>query len=148
MVAQVLALTGCDLLVMARHLVQRERLRERGIPWAGEEQVPEHWADVVVEASGSPAGFTLARRAVRPRGTIVLKSTYKGEMSLNISSIVVDEITLQGSRCGPYPPALRLLERGCVDPRALIEAVYLFEQGELAFERASQPGSLKILFEG
>src|SRR5439155_6874106 len=72
-------------------------------------------ADVVVEATGNPEGIALARRAVRPRGTIVLKSTYAGDAQINLSSIVVDEITLVGSRCGPFAPALALLADKRVD---------------------------------
>ncbi len=145
LVALVLALTGCDLQVVARYPAQQARLARRGIPWIPEEQVAGRQADVVVEASGSPDGFLLARHAVRPRGTIVLKSTFRGEVSLSISPIVVDEIHLVGSRCGPFPPALRLLEAGQVDPRPLIEEVYPLAQGLAAFENAARPGVSKIL---
>src|SRR6266540_5977633 len=110
LIAQTLALTGCDLHVVARHSYQQKLLSARGIQFITGEQIqPRKW-DIVVEATGSPSGFSLARRAIRPRGTMVLKSTYKGDMSVNFSSIVVDEINLIGSRCGPFGPALRLLE--------------------------------------
>ena len=66
------------------------------------------------------SGFSLARQAIRPRGTLVMKSTYKGEMNVNFSSIVVDEINIVGSRCGPFEPALRLMEARQVDPTVLI----------------------------
>ncbi len=144
--AQVLALTGCQLQVVVRHAVQQDRLAKRGIDCLRPGQVLERRADVVVDASGSAEGFGLARRAVRPRGIIVMKSTYHGEMSVNFSSMVVDEITLVGSRCGPFAPALRLLETGRVNPAELIEGIYPLEQGLAAFDRASQPGAMKILF--
>jgi threonine dehydrogenase-like Zn-dependent dehydrogenase len=100
---------------------------------------------VVVEATGSPAGFDVARRAVRPRGTLVLKSTYKGEMNVNFSSIVVDEVNIIGSRCGPFEPALKLMESRQVDPTVLIDDEFLLGDGLQAFERAAQPGVLKVL---
>jgi threonine dehydrogenase-like Zn-dependent dehydrogenase len=99
----------------------------------------------VIEATGSPDGFALARQAVRPQGTIVLKSTYKGERLINLSSLVVDEITLIGSRCGPFAPALRLLEQQAVDPTILIEERLPLEQGIMALKRAGERGVLKIL---
>lgn len=143
--AQVLALNGCDLQVVARYPAQQKRLAGRGIPWILADQVAARRADVVVEASGSPEGFALARHAIRPRGTIVLKSTYRGELNINISAIVVDEVSLVGSRCGPFPPALRLLEADLVDPRPLIETIYPLEHGLAAFVGAARPGASKIL---
>src|ERR1051325_11102502 len=112
LIAQTLALTGCDLHVVARHEHQRSLLKARGIRIISEEDViTQSWRwDVVVEATGLPSGFAVARKAIRPRGTLVMKSTYKGEMSVNFSSMVVDEINLIGSRCGPFEPALRLME--------------------------------------
>ncbi|NOY98845.1 MAG: alcohol dehydrogenase catalytic domain-containing protein [Chloroflexi bacterium] len=145
MIAQTLALTGADLRVAARHQQQQDLLTARGIRLITEDEVqPWRW-DVVVEATGSTSGFDLARRAIRPRGTLVMKSTYRGEMSVNFSSIVVDEINIVGSRCGPFAPALRLLESGLVDPTVLISARYPLSQGLQAFERAGQHGTLKVL---
>ncbi len=94
-----------------------------------------------------PLDLTIARKAIRPRGTLVMKSTYTGEMSVNFSSIVVDEITIVGSRCGPFAPALRLLERREVDPTVLISAQYKLGEIVKAFEHAAQPGVLKVLME-
>ncbi len=147
LIAQTLALTGCDLRVVARHRKQKDLLAARGIRLISEEDVqPRAW-DVVVEATGSSGGFDLARRAIRPRGVLVMKSTYKGEVTVNFSSLVVDEITIIGSRCGPFAPALRLLENGQVDPTPLIEARYPLSQGLEAFEQAGRPGTLKVLLE-
>ncbi|OAD24073.1 alcohol dehydrogenase GroES domain-containing protein [Candidatus Thiomargarita nelsonii] len=106
LIAQTLVLTGCQLQVVARHDKQRQLLAARQIAWIDENTVQSRAFDVVIEATGSTGGFTLARKAVRPRGTIVLKSTYKGDSSINFSALVVDEITLVGSRCGPFAPAL------------------------------------------
>ena len=147
LIAQTLALTGCNLRVVARHAHQQNLLEARRIRIISEEEIqPWRW-DIVVEATGSPSGFDLARRAIRPRGTMVLKSTYKGEMSVNFSSIVVDEIQLLGSRCGPFEPALRLMESKQVDPTVLIAEEFKLSNALKAFERAAQPGVLKVLVE-
>lgn len=148
LIARVLALTGCDLAVAARHPRQQALLQERGIPIQPADQIPARSFDVVVDATGSPGGFDLARAAVRPRGVLVLKSTYAGAMPVDLSSLVVDEVTVVGSRCGPFPPALRLLAKGLVDPRPLIEARYPLARGLEALEQAAQPGTLKVLVEG
>ena len=145
LIAQTLARTPCSLQVVARYPIQRELLRQRGIGLIAEDQVSSGKMDVVVEATGSPDGFQLARRAVRPRGTLILKSTYKDAISLTLSSIVVDEITLVGSRCGPFLPALHLLETRQVDPLPLIQMTYPLTEGIKALEEAGQPGKLKIL---
>lgn len=137
--------TGCDLKVVARHNHQKALLAQHGIRSIEEGEIFSRKSDVVIEASGSPSGFELARRAVRPRGTIVLKSTYKGDLQANFSAIVVDEITLVGSRCGPFPPALRMLQSGLVGPTSLIDSQYPLSQGVHAFEQAAQAGVLKIL---
>lgn len=147
LIAQTLALTGCDLRVLARHSYQQDLLNARGIRSITESEIqPRKW-DVVVEATGSPDGFNLARKAVRPRGTLVMKSTYKGDMNVNLSSIVVDEITVVGSRCGPFEPALRLLERREVDPTVLISAQYKLDDILKAFDHAAQAGVLKVQIE-
>ena len=147
LIAQTLALTGCNLHVVARHGRQQELLKKRGIRIIAEEDVhPWRW-DVVVEATGSPGGFALARKAIRPRGTLVLKSTYKGDMTVNFSSIVVDEINLVGSRCGPFEPALRLMESKQVDPTVLIDSEFALMDALKAFEHAAGSGVLKVLIQ-
>jgi threonine dehydrogenase-like Zn-dependent dehydrogenase len=147
LIAQTLALTGCDLGVVARHAHQQSLLKKRGIRIISEEEIqPWRW-DIVVEATGSPGGFALARKAIRPRGTLVMKSTYKGDMSVNFSSIVVDEINILGSRCGPFEPALRLMESRQVDPTVLIANEFKLDEALKAFERAAETGVLKVLVE-
>jgi threonine dehydrogenase-like Zn-dependent dehydrogenase len=145
LVAQTLSLTGCDLRVVARHKHQQDLLTARGIRLIAEEEIqPWRW-DIVVEATGSPGGFELARKAIRPRGMLVMKSTYKGEMSVNFSSIVVDEVNIVGSRCGPFEPALRLMESKQVDPTVLIDAEFTLGEALKAFEHAAETGVLKVL---
>lgn len=147
LIAQTLALTGVNLKVLVRNPRARQLLEARQIQVVDESQVTAQKFDVVVEVTGTPEGFNLARRAIRPRGIIVLKSTYKGEMSINMSSIVVDEVTLLGSRCGPFEPALRLLEKGEVDPNVMLEAQYRFKDAIAAFEHAARPGVFKVSLE-
>jgi threonine dehydrogenase-like Zn-dependent dehydrogenase len=147
LIAQTLALTGCDLRVVARHKPQQDLLKARGIRLIAEEEVQRWRWDIVVEATGSPSGFSLARQAIRPRGTLVLKSTYKGDLNVNFSSMVVDEINLLGSRCGPFEPALRLMESRQVDPTILIANEFKLGEALKAFERAAETGVLKVLVE-
>ncbi len=152
LIAQVLALTGCDLTVHGRHEQKLARLATRGIDTVNVSQVealpgPVD-ADVVVEATGSAGGFAAARRLVRPGGTLVLKSTFAGEQPpVDLSGLVVDEVTLVGSRCGPFGPALRLLAQGQVDVLSLIDARVPLAQGAAALQYAGRRGVLKVLLE-
>lgn len=144
--AAVLRLAGAELTLIGRNRSKLAIAEGWGVPvrLAGD-SLPEHTADVVVECTGSPQGFETARRLLRPRGTLILKSTYHGALSVDMSALVVDEITLLGSRCGPFAPALRLLASGLVDPRALITETFTLDQAAAAFERALAPGVLKVL---
>jgi threonine dehydrogenase-like Zn-dependent dehydrogenase len=145
--AQVLRLTGCHLVTLGRHAGKLDILARRGIRVATQADDVDRGADVVVEATGAPEGFAVARQLVRPRGAIVLKSTYHGEMTVDLTSMVVDEVTLVGSRCGPFAPAIRLLEEGLVDVESLIQARYTLDDGLAAFARAATKGTLKVLLE-
>jgi len=145
LVAQTLAVTGCRLRVLGRSPRPLALLTARGIPTAGIGELEPRQADLVVECTGHPDGLELARRAVRPRGTIVLKSTYHGKAEVDLARFVVDEITLVGSRCGPFAPALELLAAGRVDPLPLVEARYPLADAVAAFEHAARPGTLKVL---
>ena len=127
LVAQTLARTGCRVSVVGR------------------QEVAEGKFDVAIECSGNPEGFEKARRALRPRGTLVMKSTYAGDLTFNASALVVDEITLLGSRCGPSAPALQLLAEGKIDPRPMIHARYPLREVNAAFAHAEQRGVLKVL---
>jgi threonine dehydrogenase-like Zn-dependent dehydrogenase len=147
LVAQTLAVTGCDLLVVGRHQEKLANLAARGIQTGLEDGVADRAFDLSVECTGNPAGFAIARRALRPRGTLVLKSTYAGQLTFDASSLVVDEITLIGSRCGPFPAALDLLASGQMDVEPLIHARYPLSEGLAAFEQASTKGVLKVLLD-
>ena len=147
LVAQVLQTTGCDLEVVARHQKQKAVLDEKNIRTTSEGDLASKKYDFVIEATGSAEGYQLATRYVRPRGTIVMKSTYKGNVEVNFSKIVVDEVSLVGSRCGPFEPALQLLAEGRVDPKPLIEAIYPLNQGVQAFTHSGRAGTLKVLIQ-
>jgi threonine dehydrogenase-like Zn-dependent dehydrogenase len=147
--AQVVVLTGCDLVVVGRHTEKLHILQRRGMAVTTDiNAIKPATLDIAVEATGTPSGFALARQLVRPRGTIVLKSTYQGEaLPVNLTSIVVDEITLIGSRCGPFEPAIRLLANRQVDVESIIQARYPLDEGLAAFEQAALKGTLKVLVE-
>jgi threonine dehydrogenase-like Zn-dependent dehydrogenase len=145
LIAQTLSLKGCEINVVVRHEKQGMILKRHGIAILQEKDVPERERDIVIEASGSPTGFFLALKAVRPGGTIVYKSTYRGELKADFSPIAVNEISIIGSRCGPFAPALRLLENKDIDPTVLIEAYYPLSEGIKALKHALKSGTLKVL---
>jgi len=147
LIAQTLALTGCELLVVGRHEDKLINLAGKGIKTGLADSVTDRYFDISVDCTGNPEGFNIARRALRPRGKLILKSTYAGNLSLDASSLVVDEITLIGSRCGPFVPALELLATGKVDVQSLIDSHYPLSQGLAAFEKAKTKGVLKVLLE-
>lgn len=147
LIAQVFYLSPCDLWVVTRDPNKRQILERRGIRTMSLNEVPQASMDLVIDATGTPKGFELSRSAVRPRGTIVLKSTYAGLLELNLSSIVVDEITLIGSRCGPFKPALALFKDQKVDPTPLISSRFPLEDGVQAFAKANTPGVIKVLID-
>lgn len=147
LVAQTLALTGCQLLVVGRHPEKLANLADRHIATGLESAISDNLRsfDITVECTGNPQGFDLARKALRPRGTLVLKSTYADQLTIDASAIVVDELTLIGSRCGPFAKALDLLAQEAVDVAPLIQASFPLSQGLDAFAVARQRGSQKVL---
>ncbi len=147
--AQVLATVPCDLVALGRHANKLDILRRRGIPTqvvSPNDSITRQF-DVVVECTGSAAGFDAARQRLRPRGTLVLKSTYQGLPQANLTALVVDEITVVGSRCGPFAPALRLLNQKRVDVQSLIHARYPLAQCAEAIGHAQRAGVLKVLLD-
>lgn len=144
--AQVLASCTDHLLVIGRHAEKLAVLEALGIPARRLHDCPaERIADVVVECTGSESGLATALQLVRPRGTIVMKTTIAGTQQLSLAPLVVDEITIVGSRCGPFDHALRALEHGRVDVRPLITDRFDLSDGVRAFARAGEPGVLKVL---
>jgi alcohol dehydrogenase len=145
LVAQVLRLTGCDLVLVGKHENKLGIVERMGVKTTTLENLPVAKADLLVECTGNPNGYSLAKKMVSPSGIIVAKSTYHQNLELNWSEIVVDEITIIGSRCGPFDPAIRLLEQGLIDTDSLITARYPFEEVLRAFEHARTRGAIKIL---
>ena len=145
--AQVLHRTGCRLTVLGRHQEKLQILAARGIHTNQDPASLPPGFDIVVEATGTPAGFTLARESVRPRGTIVLKSTYHGQTAVDMTALVVHEITAIGSRCGPFPIALSLLRENAIDVQSLIHKRFPIEQATDAFAHAATKGVLKVIVE-
>lgn len=147
LISQVVAMTGCALLVQGRHERKLGILEARGISVTADTDYDPGVFDLAVECTGTAQGFADARRAVRPLGTIVMKSTYAGALTFDASSLVVDEITLIGSRCGPFAPALQLLEQQRVDVTSLIDARYPIEEAVEGMAHAEKPGVLKVLLD-
>lgn len=145
--AQVLQLTGADVSVIVRHEKQARLLLRWGIAALRIEDTEPQTYSVVVEASGAASGLEAALRLVRSRGTIVLKSTYHGTPKVDMTQVAVREIAIRGSRCGPFAPALKMLEQELVDVKSLIEARYPLRDGLRAMERAAHPGTLKIMID-
>jgi threonine dehydrogenase-like Zn-dependent dehydrogenase len=145
LVAQVLAQTGAGVLAVGKHDDKLALLRRRGVATTRFEQWDRARADLVVEATGTAAAFALAVAATRPRGTLVLKSTVADGVPLDLAPLVIDEITVVGSRCGAFEPALQALAAGRVDVLPLIAARHSLGDGVAAIGAASQPGMLKVL---
>jgi threonine dehydrogenase-like Zn-dependent dehydrogenase len=135
-----------DVRVIGKHERKLEAFADLGLEtaWAG----TATWtADVVIECSGSPAGFSTAARVVRPRGTIVLKTTCSEPVPMDTSRIVVNEVTVLGSRCGPFERAIDLLARHAVDVAPLIDDTLPLSEGVEALSRAQAPAARKILLD-
>ncbi len=143
--AQVLKLTGADVQVIVRRDRPARLLAGWGIPAIERPAIADKSVDVVVDCTGDESGLIEAIKMTRARGTIVLKSTYAHRPTLDLSRIVVDEIRVVGSRCGPFEAALRLLAHGLIEVESMIDAEYSLDRALAAFERAAQPGALKVL---
>jgi threonine dehydrogenase-like Zn-dependent dehydrogenase len=146
LIARVLATTNCDLVLIGKHADKLHLAAAAGIPTLLLEHVdPARQFGLVVEASGAAAGLQLALALVKPRGAIILKSTFHGAVSLDTSRLVVDEISIIGSRCGRFDKALALLAAGQVEVETLIAAEYPLSDGVTAMQHAARAGTLKVL---
>jgi len=144
--AQVLRNAGCRVLVVGKHRRKLDVLSKLGLATAElADFKARRTSDMVVDCTGSPSGLPLALQVVRPRGTIVLKTTVAGEQTLALAPIVIDEVTIVGSRCGPFEPALKALADGSVDVRPLCDGVRPLEEALTAFEQARTTPVLKLL---
>jgi threonine dehydrogenase-like Zn-dependent dehydrogenase len=145
--AQVLTTTGAQVTLIGKHESKLEIAKRRGIDTAlaGNTKQLSRQFDVVVEASGSPSGFDLALDLLRPRGVLVLKSTFHGNTEMNAARIVVDEISVVGSRCGRFAPALELLKGKKIEVESLISEEFALADGVRAVSRAGEAGVMKVL---
>ena len=145
--AQTLALTGAPFLLIGKHPEKLRIAERRGIETATVKQAQKRKRefDVIVEASGAAPGFALALELLKPRGTLVLKSTFHGATEINAARVVVDEISIVGSRCGRFAPALDLLKKGAIELDSMISEEYPLTKGVLAMDRAGKKGVLKVL---
>lgn len=145
--AMVLSNHGTPPVLVGKHATKLARAQRMGIRATLAHELTPKSYDVVIEATGSPSGMALATNLVRPRGTIVLKSTYHGALTLQAAPWVIDELTIVGSRCGPFPPALAELTAGRLLPEELIDAVFPLHDAERAVQYAAEGGVLKVLLQ-
>jgi threonine dehydrogenase-like Zn-dependent dehydrogenase len=145
--AQVIALTGAAVLLIGKHSSKLRIAERRGSEIATPKLAAKRKRefDVVVEASGAASGFGLALDLLRPKGQLVLKSTFHGKTELDAARIVVDEISIVGSRCGRFSPALDLLKRSAIDVDSLISEEYPLSNAVHAMRRAGTKGVMKVL---
>ena len=147
LIAQVLALFDCEITVIGKHPDKLARFTGLGMAIRLADQPAEKMSNLVVDCSGSTSGLSTALTYLRPRGTLVLKTTTADQYSLDLAPLVIDEITLVGSRCGPFPPALQALQQGHIETEALITARFGLDQCQEAFAAAAAPHQGKVLFE-
>lgn len=146
--AMALASTRAEISVLGHHQHKLSIVSNLGLTtYTRPEDAGGRAYDIVIEATGSAKGLGTALSLVRPRGTVVLKSTVAASAELNLAPIVIDEITVVGSRCGPFRPALRAMASGAVDVMPLLGGIYRIEDSIKAFDAAKQRGALKILID-
>ncbi len=146
--ALALRLTGADVKLVGKHEKKMEIARAQHIETVHLDRMAMKKSyDVVVEATGRADGLETAMDLVRPRGTIVLKSTVAERKEMCLTPVVVDEITVSGSRCGPFAPAIRAISEGLVDVKPLISAIIPFQEGMDAFEKSKENEIIKILMD-
>ena len=143
--AQVLQLTGAKISALGKHPEKLKLIKKSGVRTIQLNDWRPRLFDVAVEATGSVSGLELALGAVRPRGTLVLKSTIAGDHQVSLAPIVINEINVIGSRCGPFPDALEALSTNRVSVTPLIEEIYSLNDGVAAVHHAGKPGARKIL---
>ena len=144
LIAQVMALGGARPTVLGRREASLKLPSKWGLATGLATDAEAASFDLVVEATGNEAGLAESLRILRPEGTLVMKSTFEGAPQVDLTPLVVNEIRVVGSRCGPFAPALRLLERDAVDVLSLVEAEYALDDALVALEHAARPGVLKV----
>jgi threonine dehydrogenase-like Zn-dependent dehydrogenase len=145
LVAQVLAKTGSNLVAVGNHREKLSILDEMGIKTKPCSNFEESGFDIVVDCTGSRSGIKTALQIVKPRGKIVLKTTIAKRGQIDLNQIVINETSLIGSRCGPFPTAIRAIRSREIDLFPLISNVFTLEEGIKAFQYASQRNALKVI---
>lgn len=146
LVVRVLKISCPNITCFGRHEKKLELLKKLGIKTKiGIDSNDEKKYDLVIEATGNDSGFSDTMKLIRPRGTVILKSTIASQNKLDLTPAVVNEVTVIGSRCGIFRPALNALESGSVSVEELVDSIYPLEKFQQAFEHAKKPGALKIL---
>ena len=146
LVAQVLGNINRSVMLVGKHPEKLLVADKKGIRVSMADNVVAHNDyDLVVECTGSASGLTMASKLVRPRGTVVLKSTYVGKAECELSLLVVNEVTLIGSRCGTFSDAIEAFKNEQVDVSGMISRVFPFEKICEAMEFASEPETIKVL---
>jgi threonine dehydrogenase-like Zn-dependent dehydrogenase len=141
-----LSTTNAHITHVGKHADKLKLIKSNGSQIFHTDEMPAKQYDIVVEATGSTSGFQFSLNHTKPRGILVLKSTIADDQQINLTPIVVNEISVIGSRCGLFQPAIEYLRTG-IDLSPIVQAVYPIENGIEAFEKANQKGSLKILIE-
>jgi threonine dehydrogenase-like Zn-dependent dehydrogenase len=145
LVAQVLKTTGADVRLIGHSEKKLAIARELSIQTINTPDIAPNSVDVVVDCTGAPEGLPASLRLVKPRGVIVVKTTVAAPYQVDLAPVVINEITILGSRCGPFKPALEALAQKAVRVKELITGVFPFDEAVEAFAHASRRGSLKIL---
>ncbi len=146
--AQVIARSCEQLLVVGKHSEKLKRLSSHGIATSLLSEVNTgRTADLVVDCTGSPSGLSTAFQIIKPRGTIVLKSTFADQEIPNLAPIVIEELNIVGSRCGPFKTAIESLTLKEIDVTSLITSRFSIESAIDAFEAAQQKDQLKVILE-
>jgi alcohol dehydrogenase len=145
LMAQVLHAHGAQVTVFGRHRSKLAIVAVHGIAVSTSEEYPGGYFPLVVECTGSAAGLHTAIQMVRPRGTVVMKSTVHEKVSIDTAPVIVNEISLIGSRCGRFEPAIQLLQDRKIDVHSLLSAEFPLDQAPAAFAEAARKGVLKVL---
>lgn len=148
LISFVLRLYNSGLTLVGKHEEKLKIAREQNINTALPDnlQIKKDY-DIVIDATGSADGFEMALKLVKPRGVVVLKSTVAEGRPINLAPVVIDEITVIGSRCGPFEPALEALSKRLINIRPLITEIFPFSKAKIAFDRTMEKGSLKIIID-
>jgi len=145
LIARVMSTTGCSLTVVGKHPEKLGLLEDLGIKTVPAGTFKQSPFDIVIEASGNPSAFALGLECVKPRGTFVLKSTYAGGFVFNPSAVVVNEITLMGSRCGRFEAAIKFLQMHKPGLETMISREFPIDDALEAFAYSARPDSLKVV---